>query len=183
MVIGHARRGLARVYDQHQYLDEMREALDAWAAKLRDIVDAAAREHHQAGGVGVMDAELPDQLNIIFRELGADTQSLQEEIVCWLENEVAKYRRNREVLERFDGRKARKWLADVQATASKLASLLSNNPVPKDDLFPYLLTERLLTGSRTVSAKFIADVKRVAANAADEKIMPNEPEFGAQCAD
>ena len=28
MVIGHARKGLARVYDQHKYLDEMREALD-----------------------------------------------------------------------------------------------------------------------------------------------------------
>jgi integrase len=41
MVIGHARKGLARVYDQHQYLDEMREALDQWAAKLRDIVEPA----------------------------------------------------------------------------------------------------------------------------------------------
>jgi hypothetical protein len=38
MVIGHGKKGLARVYDQHQYLDEMREALDAWAAKLREIV-------------------------------------------------------------------------------------------------------------------------------------------------
>jgi integrase len=38
MVIGHARKGLARVYDQHRYIDEMREALDAWSARLRDIV-------------------------------------------------------------------------------------------------------------------------------------------------
>jgi integrase len=38
MVIGHGKRGLARVYDQHRYADEMREALDAWAAKLRTIV-------------------------------------------------------------------------------------------------------------------------------------------------
>ena len=38
MVIGHARKGLARVYDQHQYLDEMREALELWAGRLRDIV-------------------------------------------------------------------------------------------------------------------------------------------------
>jgi integrase len=42
MVIGHARKGLARVYDQHQYLDEMREALDAWAMRLRSIVEPPA---------------------------------------------------------------------------------------------------------------------------------------------
>jgi hypothetical protein len=39
MVIGHGKKGLSRIYDQHQFADEMREALDAWAAKLRTIVD------------------------------------------------------------------------------------------------------------------------------------------------
>jgi integrase len=38
MIIGHGRKGLQRVYDQHQYSDEMREALEAWAVKLRTIV-------------------------------------------------------------------------------------------------------------------------------------------------
>ena len=38
MVIGHGRRGLQRVYDQHQYADEMRNALTLWAGRLRDIV-------------------------------------------------------------------------------------------------------------------------------------------------
>jgi integrase len=38
MVIGHGRKGLQRVYDQHHYVDEMREALELWAARLRDIV-------------------------------------------------------------------------------------------------------------------------------------------------
>jgi integrase len=38
MVIGHARKGLAGIYDQHKYLDEMREALELWAGRLRDIV-------------------------------------------------------------------------------------------------------------------------------------------------
>jgi integrase len=38
MVIGHGRRGLQRVYDQHTYEAEMREALERWAARLRDIV-------------------------------------------------------------------------------------------------------------------------------------------------
>jgi integrase len=38
MVIGHGKRGLGRVYDQHRYLDELREALELWAARLRDIV-------------------------------------------------------------------------------------------------------------------------------------------------
>ena len=30
LVIGHARKGLVRIYDQHQYIDEMREALALW---------------------------------------------------------------------------------------------------------------------------------------------------------
>jgi integrase len=38
MVIGHGRKGLQRVYDQHTYEIEMREALELWAARLRDIV-------------------------------------------------------------------------------------------------------------------------------------------------
>jgi len=39
MVIGHSKKGLARVYNQHRYIDEMREALAAWATRLRPIVD------------------------------------------------------------------------------------------------------------------------------------------------
>ena len=39
MVIGHGRKGMGRIYDQHKYLDEMREALDAWAVRLRSIVE------------------------------------------------------------------------------------------------------------------------------------------------
>jgi integrase len=38
MIIGHGRRGIQRVYDLHQYENEMREALTLWAARLRDIV-------------------------------------------------------------------------------------------------------------------------------------------------
>jgi hypothetical protein len=30
---------LHKVYDQYAYLDEKRYALDAWAARLRDIVE------------------------------------------------------------------------------------------------------------------------------------------------
>jgi integrase len=38
LVIGHGAKGLQRNYDQHQYEAEMREALELWAARLRDIV-------------------------------------------------------------------------------------------------------------------------------------------------
>lgn len=40
MVIGHGKKGLARVYDQHHYLPEMREALEQWATCLQSIVAA-----------------------------------------------------------------------------------------------------------------------------------------------
>jgi hypothetical protein len=38
MCLGHGKKGLQRVYDQHQYETEMREALEKWAARLRSIV-------------------------------------------------------------------------------------------------------------------------------------------------
>ena len=39
MALGHGRKGLQRVYDQHRYLDELREALTMWAGRLRSIVE------------------------------------------------------------------------------------------------------------------------------------------------
>ena len=38
MIIGHGRKGMQRIYDQYEYIDEMREGLEAWNAKLREIV-------------------------------------------------------------------------------------------------------------------------------------------------
>jgi len=38
LIIGHSKRGLARVYDQHEYADEMRDALGTWAICLQGIV-------------------------------------------------------------------------------------------------------------------------------------------------
>jgi hypothetical protein len=38
-VLAHARPGIKGVYDLHDYLDEKREALELWAARLRSIVD------------------------------------------------------------------------------------------------------------------------------------------------
>jgi integrase len=40
-VIGHGRKGIARVYDQHRFEDEKREALTKWEALLRSIVAPA----------------------------------------------------------------------------------------------------------------------------------------------
>lgn len=41
MVIGHGRKGIQRVYDQHKYVDEMREALQSWASMLKSICEPA----------------------------------------------------------------------------------------------------------------------------------------------
>jgi integrase len=38
-VLAHARPGIKGTYDLHDYRDEKREALDLWAARLRDIVE------------------------------------------------------------------------------------------------------------------------------------------------
>jgi integrase len=38
MVIGHGKTGLRRVYDQYEFLPEMREALEKWATSLKLIV-------------------------------------------------------------------------------------------------------------------------------------------------
>lgn len=39
MIVGHGKKGLARVYNQHEYLDEMREGLQLWADRLRIILN------------------------------------------------------------------------------------------------------------------------------------------------
>ena len=38
-VLAHARPGIKGHYDMHSYIDEKREALTLWAAKLRDIIE------------------------------------------------------------------------------------------------------------------------------------------------
>jgi integrase len=38
LVIGHTQRGLHKVYDQHAYVDEKRQALDWWAARLGGLI-------------------------------------------------------------------------------------------------------------------------------------------------
>ncbi len=43
MVIGHGKKGLARVYDQHEFYDEMREALELWERKLTYLADQPIR--------------------------------------------------------------------------------------------------------------------------------------------
>jgi integrase len=37
-VIGHGRKGIARVYDRHRFLPQIGDALERWAARLRQIV-------------------------------------------------------------------------------------------------------------------------------------------------
>ena len=37
-ILAHARPGIKRTYDRYGYLDEKREALQLWAARLRSIV-------------------------------------------------------------------------------------------------------------------------------------------------
>jgi carbonic anhydrase len=39
MVIGHGRKGMQRVYDQNEYAGPMRDAMERWAHRLREIVN------------------------------------------------------------------------------------------------------------------------------------------------
>jgi integrase len=41
MAVGHAKKGLQRIYDLHSYEPEIRKALELWAAELRRIVNPA----------------------------------------------------------------------------------------------------------------------------------------------
>src|SRR5262245_12482206 len=38
-VLGHSKRGMEKVYNQHRFEAETKEALEAWAARLRSILD------------------------------------------------------------------------------------------------------------------------------------------------
>ena len=44
-ILAHVRPGIVGVYDQHDYLDEKREALELWALRLREIVNRPVRSH------------------------------------------------------------------------------------------------------------------------------------------
>jgi len=41
LCLGHGRKGLERIYDQHPFVPEMREAREAWAQRVRAIVEPA----------------------------------------------------------------------------------------------------------------------------------------------
>jgi integrase len=43
--IGHAKRGIVAVYNRARYADELREAFEAWAARLNAIVNPAAADN------------------------------------------------------------------------------------------------------------------------------------------
>jgi integrase len=43
-ILNHAEKGVTAVYDRHSYDAEKRHALDAWAAKLQQILDSSKEE-------------------------------------------------------------------------------------------------------------------------------------------
>ena len=57
MVLGHGRKGLQRVYDQHRYEPQMRVALSLWADRLRSIVELTPATPPTAGNVVTLQAK------------------------------------------------------------------------------------------------------------------------------
>ena len=45
-VIGHAKRGTERIYDQHEYRDERRAALEEWASELSRVLGSESLAKH-----------------------------------------------------------------------------------------------------------------------------------------
>lgn len=39
LCIAHTQKGLHKVYDQHAYIDEKRQAFEAWANRIKSIVE------------------------------------------------------------------------------------------------------------------------------------------------
>jgi len=39
LMIGHSKKGLDAIYNQYQYLDEMRHAYDVWYQQLETIIE------------------------------------------------------------------------------------------------------------------------------------------------
>jgi hypothetical protein len=52
MVIAHRRQGVEAVYDLHRYDAEKRSTLEAWDAKLREVVGVEAAPASQAAPTG-----------------------------------------------------------------------------------------------------------------------------------
>lgn len=48
-ILNHVEAGVTAVYDRHSYDREKREALDAWAARLFEVVAASAQSASTTG--------------------------------------------------------------------------------------------------------------------------------------
>jgi hypothetical protein len=53
LVIAHRKPGLHKVYDQHAYRNEKRDALNQWVSKLQAIIGSASNEHLPADNAPV----------------------------------------------------------------------------------------------------------------------------------
>lgn len=58
LCIGHSKRGMAAVYDQHDYAVEMRAAMRAWEARLLQIIDGKDPDHIEQGDDNVVQLEV-----------------------------------------------------------------------------------------------------------------------------
>ncbi len=56
-ILNHADREITGVYDRHTYDDEKRHALDAWAARLEEIVSGKAKADNVVPLAGVGEAQ------------------------------------------------------------------------------------------------------------------------------
>ena len=51
MILGHAKKGMGRIYDEHRYEDEMRAAYEQWAGLLRGLITPTPVTDEEADNV------------------------------------------------------------------------------------------------------------------------------------
>ena len=56
LAIGHGKKGLIQTYDQHEFGDEIRHALEAWERRLMQIVGGHSAEQSEACNVLSLEA-------------------------------------------------------------------------------------------------------------------------------
>ena len=126
MVIGHGKKGLQRIYDQHKYETETRETLTLWANRLHSIVEPPPANVIPITGQRDDSSAViryVDHILASVKHVPADldrAQLLQE-----LNSILAWYRLG--VYHRSAPAKRHKDIEKIVATAKKLRALIEDN--------------------------------------------------------
>ena len=134
-MLAHRPPGIVGIYDIHEYLDEKREALEAWAQRIASIVNPVPRQGHQA-------AEAAAMINVeFFTYTEPEWAAIREQVLADLSVDVDRIERqithliqNRDFEESFTGMEPLRERIEVTVGLYHFHSAVSRHRPRRDEL-------------------------------------------------